>query len=52
MVFKQCCYFNLILDFDFYIKYCFEKVNIKANVFIKMSDCIFGDEDEKIQDYY
>ena len=50
--FKQCCYFNLILDFNFYIKYYSEKVNVKADTFIKMSDCIPDDEDEKIQKHY
>ena len=46
--FKQCHYFNLILDFNFYIKYYPEKVNIKADTFIKMLDCIPDDENEKI----
>ena len=48
LFFRQCCYFNLILNFNFYIKYCFKKVNIKINTFIKMSDCIFDDENERI----
>ena len=48
LFFKQCCYFNLISDFDFHIKYHFRKANVKADTFIKMSDCISGDEDEKI----
>ena len=52
LFFKQCYYFNLISDFDFYIKYHFEKANVKANAFIKMSDCISGDENEKIQEHY
>ena len=46
--FRQCCYFNLISDFNFHIKYHFGKTNIRADVLIKMSDCISGDEDEKI----
>ena len=46
--FKQCYYFNLISNFNFYIKYHFEKVNIRADTFIKMSDCISDDEDERI----
>ena len=45
---KQCCYFNLISDFNFYIKYYSERTNVKTNAFIKMSDCISDDEDEKI----
>ena len=45
---KQYHYFNLISDFNFYIKYYFEKINAKADVFIKMSDCILNDEDERI----
>ena len=49
---KQCCYFNLISDFNFYIKYHFEKANVKADVLIKMSDCISDDEDERIQGCY
>ena len=48
LFFKQYCYFNLILDFDFHIKYHSEKVNVKADVLIKMSDCIFSDENERI----
>ena len=52
MFFKQCCYLNLISDFNFYIKYHFKKANIKADVFIKMSDCISDDEDERIQKCY
>ena len=48
LFFKQCCYFNLISDFDFYIKYCSGKANVKADVLIKMLDCIFNDEDERI----
>ena len=46
--FRQCCYFNLILDFNFYIKYHSGRANAKADAFIKMSDCIPGDEDERI----
>ena len=49
---KQYHYFNLISDFDFHIKYCFKKVNVKADVLIRMSDCISGNEDEKIQRHY
>ena len=48
----QCCYLNLISDFDFHIKYHFKKANVRADVFIRMSDCISGDEDEKIQECY
>ena len=48
LFFKQCCYFNLILDFNFHIKYHSEKANIKADTFTRMSDCIPGDENEKI----
>ena len=46
--FRQCCYFNLISDFNFHIKYCSGKTNVKADVFIKMSDCIPDDENERI----
>ena len=46
--FKQYCYLNLISDFNFHIKYCFEKTNVKTDAFIKMSDCIPDDENEKI----
>ena len=49
---KQCCYFNLISDFDFHIKYCFKKANVRADAFIKMSDCIPGNENERIQGHY
>ena len=49
---KQCYYFNLVSDFDFYIKYYFERVNVKTNMFIRMSDYIPGDENEKIQEHY
>ena len=48
LFFKQCCYFNLISDFNFHIKYCSERANAKINAFIKISDCISDDEDEKI----
>ena len=48
LFFKQCHYFNLILDFNFHIKYHFEKVNVKADILIKISDCISDDENEKI----
>ena len=50
--FRQCCYFNLISDFDFHIKYHSERANAKADTFIKMSDCIPGNEDERIQKCY
>ena len=50
--FKECHYFNLISDFDFHIKYCSEKANAKTDAFIKMSNCILGDEDERIQEHY
>ena len=50
--FKQCCYFNLISDFNFYIKYHSERVNVKINAFIKMSDCISDDKDKRIQKHY
>ena len=45
---KQYYYFNLISDFDFYIKYYFKKANVKADVFIKMSNCISDNENERI----
>ena len=48
----QCCYFNLISDFNFHIKYCFEKTNVKINLIIKMLNCICDDENEKIQKHY
>ena len=48
LFFKQYYYFNLILDFNFYIKYYFGKANIKVDIFIKMSDCISDDENERI----
>ena len=48
LFFKQCCYFNLISDFNFYIKYCSEKANVKADAFIKISNCIPDNENEKI----
>ena len=48
----QCHYFNLISDFNFYIKYHSGKVNIKVDVFIKMLNCISNNEDEKIQECY
>ena len=50
--FKQCCYFNLISDFNFHIKYHFRKTNVKTDILIRMSDCILDDEDEKIQEHY
>ena len=52
LFFKQCCYFNLISDFNFHIKYHSEKANVKADALIKMSDCILNDENEKIQKHY
>ena len=52
LFFRQCHYFNLISDFNFYIKYHFGKANVKTDVLIRMSDCIPGDEDEKIQKHY
>ena len=45
---KQCCYFNLISDFNFHIKYYSERANIKADALTKMSNCILNDEDERI----
>ena len=48
LFFWQCYYFNLILDFDFYIKYCFKKANVKINVFIKILNCISDDENKRI----
>lgn len=48
LVFKQYCDFNLILDLNFYIKYYFKRLNAKADMFIKMSDCIFNNKNEKI----
>ena len=45
---KQCCYLNLISDFNFHIKYYFRKTNIKINTFIKMLNYISDDENEKI----
>ena len=50
--FRQCCYLNLISDFDFHIKYHSERANVKADALIRMSDCIPGDEDERIQKHY
>ena len=49
---KQCCYFNLISDFNFYIKYCFGKANARADALIRILNCISGDEDKKIQGCY
>ena len=48
LFFKQCHYFNLISDFNFHIKYHSEKANVKADILIRMSDCIPDNEDEKI----
>ena len=52
LFFKQCCYFNLISDFNFYIKYHFGKTNIKTDILIKMLNCIFNDKNKRIQEYY
>ena len=52
LFFKQYCYFNLISDFDFYIKYCSERANAKVNALTKMSNCISDDENERIQECY
>ena len=52
LFFWQCCYFNLILNFNFYIKYHSGKANVKTDIFIKISDCIPDDENEKIQKHY
>ena len=49
---KQYCYFNLISNFNFHIKYHSGKANAKTDTLIKMSDCIPGDEDERIQKHY
>ena len=48
LFFKQYHYFNLISDFNFHIKYHFEKINVRVDMFIKISDCILNDENEKI----
>ena len=50
--FRQCHYFNLISDFNFHIKYHSEKTNVRADMFTKMSDCIPGNEDKRIQGHY
>ena len=50
--FKQCHYFNLISDFNFHIKYYSKKANVKADIFIRMLNCISDDKDEKIQRCY
>ena len=42
----------MISDFNFYIKYHFEKTNAKTDIFIKMSNCILNNENKKIQEYY
>ena len=42
----------MISDFNFHIKYHSEKANAKVDAFIKMSDCIPNDENEKIQEHY
>ena len=52
LFFRQCHYFNLISDFDFHIKYYSKKANAKTDTFIRMSDCISDNEDEKIQGHY
>ena len=49
---RQYCYFNLISDFDFHIKYHSGKTNVRADTLTKMSDCIPDDENEKIQRCY
>ena len=46
--FRQCCYFNLISNFNFYIKYYSEKANVKTDVFTRMSNCISDDKNERI----
>ena len=48
LFFRQCHYFNLISNFDFYIKYCSERANVKTNIFTRMSNCIPGNEDKRI----
>ena len=48
LFFKQYHYFNLISNFDFYIKYYFREINIKADAFIRMSDCISGNKNKRI----
>ena len=45
---RQCCYFNLISDFNFHIKYCSGKANARVDAFIRMSDHIPDDENERI----
>ena len=49
---KQCCYLNLISDFNFHIKYHPGKANARADTLTRMSDCIPDDEDERIQECY
>ena len=49
---RQCHYLNLISDFNFHIKYCPGKANVKANALIRMLDCIPDDENERIQGCY
>ena len=46
--FKQCHYLNLILNFDFHIKYYSERINVRADALTRMLDCIFDNENEKI----
>ena len=48
LFFKQYYYFNLISDFNFHIKYHFEKINVKTDILIKISNCIPDDENERI----
>ena len=48
LFFRLCCYFNLISDFNFHIKYHSEKVNVKIDAFIRISNCIPDDEDKRI----
>ena len=49
---QQCCYLNLISDFNFHIKYCPERANAKADTLTKMSDCIPDNENERIWECY
>ena len=45
---KQCHYLNLISDFNFHIKYHSERINIKTDIFTKMSNYILDNENERI----
>ena len=49
---RQCCYLNLISDFNFHIKYHSERANVRTDALIRMSDCISDNEDERIQGCY